>query len=452
MNPRSIILESLLAMENDPGTGYALIDRVMDKYSYLDIKDRRFIKRVLEGCVERLIELDYITDSKSKVKVSEMKPVIRAIMRMSVYQLKYMDSVPAAAICNEAVKLTVKKGFAPLKGFVNGVLRSIARDLNDIVYPDECTLEGMSIRYSCPAWLVKQLVTELGQDRAAAVLASTVEPSDVYVRVNLSRTDIEGVKKELTKAGIGCEVSEYLPYAMKLSGIDTVTTLPGFIEGLFNVQDLGSMLVAEVAGIDPGDTVFDVCAAPGGKSMHVLDKLKGSGHLYSFDVSQRKLELIRENAKRSGGGIIGSNIDIILADAAVYKDEFEEKADVLIADLPCSGIGVMGRKNDIKYNITPDREASLVKLQREILTNVSRYLKPGGTLVFSTCTIHRAENEDNVEWIEENLPLKAVSLDEYLPSQLVCGTSKKGYIQLLPGIHLSDGFFISKFVKEMPAK
>lgn len=445
MNPRLIILETLLVTDSDGASGYDAIAQVLDKYAYLDRRDRSFIKRILEGCVERRIELDYIIDSRSRIKVSAMKPVIRAIMRMSVYQLKYMDSVPASAVCNEAVKLAVKKGFSGLKGFVNGVLRSIARDIEKIGFPDEDTLEGMSVRYSCPQWLAGQLADELGKDRASAVLAASLKPADVCIRINLSKTETEAFKKRLTEEGTDYEVSKYLPYALKIKNVDNVTGIPGFEEGLFQVQDTGSMLVTEAAGIVEGDTVFDVCAAPGGKSMHALDKLKGTGHLYSFDVTDRKLELIRENARRMG---MESSMDIILADASVYREEYENMADVLIADLPCSGLGVMGRKNDIKYNITPEREASLVRLQRDILMNVSRYVKPGGTLIFSTCTIHRAENEDNVRWIEENLPFEAVSLDGQLPEELACETSGRGYIQLLPGIHDCDGFFIARFKRK----
>ena len=444
MNPRMIILETLLVIDSDVSLGYTAIAQVLDKYSYLDKRDRSFIKRTLEGCVERRIELDYIIDSKSRTKVKDMKPVIRAIMRMSVYQLKYMDSVPESAVCNEAVKLAVKKGFSGLKGFVNGVLRSIARDIGNIEYPDPGSATGMSVRYSCPVWLVEQFVAELGAERAAKVLEASLKPSDVCIRINLSGIPVAEYAKMLDDKGVRYEIPDHPACAIRLKDIDNVTDLPGYEEGLFQVQDIGSMLVALSAGIAYGDTVFDVCAAPGGKSMHVLDILNGTGHLYSFDVSERKLALIRENAGRMGF----DNIDIRLADAAVYVPEYEGMADVLIADLPCSGLGVMGRKNDIKYNITPEREGSLVKLQREILSNVSRYVKPGGTLVFSTCTIHREENEENVKWIEENLPFKAVSLDGCIPDALICRTSGKGYIQLIPGVHDCDGFFISKFEKK----
>lgn len=444
MNLRLIILETLLLIEKENAAAGKVIKQVLDKYDYLDRQERSFLKRVLEGTVERRIELDYITDSKSKVKTAKMKPVIRQIMRMSVYQLKYMDSVPASAVCNEAVRLAQKKGMSGLKGFVNGVLRTIARDLDKIAYPDETGPAGMSIRYSCPEWLVRLFIDEQGHDKAAAILESSLKKRDLCARINLSKTDKDTLVKSLKDEDVVCEDAPWLPYALILRNIDSPTRIRAFREGLFAIQDAGSMLVTQAAGVKEGDTVFDVCAAPGGKSMHVLDKLNGTGCLYSFDVSANKLERIRENAERMGF----SGLEVTEADATVFKEEYEGKADVLIADVPCSGLGVLGRKNDIKYNVTPDKLDSLVRLQRDILKNTSRYVKPGGTLIFSTCTIHRAENEDNFNWIRANLPFEAESLDPYLPKELRCETSARGYIQLIPGIHDSDGFFISRFIKK----
>ncbi len=443
MNLRLIIIEALLLAEREGGAEGNIIKQVLDKYDYLDKRDRSFLKRVLEGVIERRIELDYIIDSRSRVKVKRMKPIIRQIMRMSVYQLKYMNSIPPSAVCNEAVKLADKKGLSGLKGFVNGVLRTIARDMDGIAYPDEGSLPGMSIKYSCPEWLVRMLIMEQGEDNARAILEASLKKRDLYIRINRLKTDKESLKKDLNREGVTCIDAPYLPYALILKDVDSLGRLSEFTEGLFAVQDLGSMLVTELAGIREGDTVFDVCAAPGGKSMHVLDKLNGTGKLYSFDISESKLQRIRDNALRLGY----RDINIAEADASVFCKDYEATADVLIADLPCSGLGVMGRKNDIKYNVDPDKFNSLVTLQRGILRNVSRYIKKGGTLVFSTCTIHKAENEDNFKWITDNLPFEAESLDMLLPDELKCETSGRGYLQLIPGIHDSDGFFISRFIK-----
>ena len=444
MNLRLIILEALLLSEKEDGAAGNIIKQVLDKYDYLDKQERSFIKRVLEGTVERRIELDHMIDSKSRVKAGRMKPVIRQIMRMSVYQLKYMDSIPPAAVCNEAVKLAEKKGFQGLKGFVNGVLRAIARDMDSIACPDENTSYGMSIKYSCPEWLVKLFIDEQGPDNARAILEDSLKKRDLYIRINRLKTNRDNLKKRLKEEGVTCVDETCLPYALILENVDSLSRLKAFRDGLFAVQDLGSMLVVEAAGIKENDTVFDVCASPGGKSMHALDKLGGTGRLYSFDISENKLQRIRDNAARLGF----SDLMITEADAAVLHEEYEGMADVLIADLPCSGLGVMGRKNDIKYNINPDKLNSLIKLQRDILKNVSRYIKKGGTLIFSTCTIHKAENEDNFRWIGDNLPFRAESLDPYLPKEFRCKTSSEGYLQMIPGIHESDGFFISRFIKE----
>ena len=441
MNQRMIILETMLLIEEGKAGSDKIINQVLDKYDYLKKQERSFIKRVLEGSLERRIEIDYIIDRYSRTKVSAMKPVVRAVLRMSVYQLKYMDSVPESAVCNEAVKLVKSKGFAGLGGFVNGVLRNIARNLDKIEYPDEDTKEGMSVKYSCPIWLTEQLMCEQGPENTHKILEASLKPADIFIRTNLSRISVEQLKERIAEEGLGTAPAPYLPYAIRLTDVDSVARINAFGVGLFQIQDIGSMLVTHVAGIRKNDVVLDVCAAPGGKSMHALDILDGSGHLYAFDISDTKLEMIMENAARSGH----SNVDIIMSDAAQYNERLEETADVLIADLPCSGLGVMGRKNDIKYNMTPEKEASLAGLQKEILANVSRYVKPGGILVYSTCTIHRAENEDNAEWITKNLPFEPVSLDEYLPRELRCATSARGYIQLIPGVCDCDGFFISKF-------
>nr|MCR5356876.1 16S rRNA (cytosine(967)-C(5))-methyltransferase RsmB [Lachnospiraceae bacterium] len=340
--------------------------------------------------------------------------------------------------------LASKKGFSSLKGFVNGVLRNIARDMDNITYPDEGTPEGLSVKFSCPLRLVDQLISEQGYDRAVKMLEASVEAADIYIRVNTGMITPEKLADELKASGLSCEKAPYLPYALRLKDVDSINRIPAFEKGLFIVQDLGSMLVTELSGIKKGDTVFDVCAAPGGKTLHALSKLDGTGHVYSFDISENKLLLIRDNISRAGF----SNVDVTSADALVYNAEYEKKADVLIADLPCSGLGVLKRKNDIKYNMTPEKEASLASLQWEMLKNVSRYVKPGGIMVFSTCTVHRAENEENFARIRDELPFVPLPFYDDLPDELKCDTAKEGYIQLLPGVHECDGFFISRFLRK----
>lgn len=445
-NDRLIILETLLAIGQKDAYSHLIIKDVLDKYAYLDRQERSFIKRVTEGTLERQIELDYLIDLFSNTKTGKMKPVIRTILEMGVYQLKYMDAVPVSAVCNEAVKLAEKKGFRTLKGFVNGVLRNIARNLDTVAYPDRETdrLAYFSIRYSMPKWIVGLFLEEQGEETTEKLLQAFLEPKAVTIRTNLSKISVEDLKKSLQEEGAQTEQAPYLPYALRLVKTDSIAELSSFQKGCFQVQDVSSMLVCELADIQPDSHVIDVCAAPGGKALHAADLLNGSGHVEARDLTEAKVDLLEENIRRSGF----FNINAALQDARNLTEESIGQADVVLADLPCSGLGIMGRKNDIKYRVSSEKLESLVALQREILRTVSRYVKPGGTLIFSTCTIRRAENEENVSWIEKQLPFTAVSLEGRLPQGLEASTAARGYVQLLSGIHDTDGFFIAKFQKQ----
>ena len=226
--------------------------------------------------------------------------------------------------------------------------------------------------------------------------------------------------------------------------MDGVQRLPGFAEGYVTVQDVSSMLVTQCAGIEPGDFVLDVCAAPGGKSLHASCKLRGSGQVEARDVSEEKADLLRENTERTKA----ANVRVKVHDARVFDSGMEGKADVLYLDLPCSGLGILGKKRDIKYHVSEESLASLVGLQREIIENCWRYVKPGGILLYSTCTVHRAENEEQVEWMCESFPLVPESLNPYLPEALICDEAGRGMLQLVPGVHDCDGFFLARLRRE----
>ena len=445
---RTVILEALVFIEKNDVYADSVIKDVLDKYSYLPSSSRAFIKRVLEGSTERRIELDHIIDQVSKTPVNRMKPVIRSIMRMSVYQLKYMDSVPASAAINEAVSLAGRKGFKTLKAFVNGVLRNIERNLDRISYPDRNTDPGsfLSIRYSCPLWLTEHLISERGFEYAKRMLESSLGARDLTVRTNLSKISVSDLMERLKEEGVDPKEHPYLPYALILKNVENLRSIKAFKEGLFQVQDVSSQLAIEAAGIKEGSFVVDVCASPGGKALHAADILasfKGGseGSVLARDLTENKLALIDENAARHAF----SNIRTGVWDALIYDPGLKEKADLVIADLPCSGIGIIGRKADIKYRIVKEDLESLSKLQRDILSVVSSYVKKGGRLLYSTCTVDRCENEDNAAWITENLPFKPLPLEGVIREVPGCDSFDKGYIQLINGVHLCDGFFISLF-------
>lgn len=451
---RELALGVLLEIEAGDEYSHIALRNVLEKYQYLEKQERSFLTRLVEGTLERKIWIDYVIDQFSSVKVKKQKPVIREILRMSVYQLQFMDSVPDSAVCNEAVKLAQKKGFRQLKGFVNGVLRNIARKLPEMTFPSEKEpLRYLSVRYSMPEWIVEDWMKAYGQETAEKMLASCYEERSTVIRVNQNRIAPEELKEQLEKRGVSVKRAPYLDCALAIENYDYLGGLPEFREGLFQVQDVSSMLAVEAAGVRPGDYCMDICAAPGGKSLFLAEKTGAEGIVDARDLTEYKAAMIRENAERLGM----ENIRISVRDASVPDPDSEGKADVLIADLPCSGLGVMGKKTDLKYRMSREQQNELAALQKKILSVAQACVKPGGILVYSTCTVSRAENEENVFWFLENFPYEPVSLQGCLPRELeehfpesFAGerpedTMKQGFLQLLPGIHACDGFFIAKF-------
>ncbi len=445
-NTRELILDILLELSKENEYSNILIAAVLEKYDYLAPKEKAFIKRVSEGTIERRIQIDYVLGLFSKVPVEKMKALIRELLRMSVYQILFMDHIPDAAVCNEAVKLAKKRKFQSLQGFVNGVLRSVSRGKENISYPDkEKDLTNyLSVRYSMPVWLTEHFCTHYGTKACEEILKSFLKRKPVCIRLeeNMSAEQRESLIHAWQETGAEVREHPYLPYAFELSKADGIRSLKGYAEGCFAVQDVSSMLVVQTAGIRPEDTVVDICAAPGGKTFHAASKLAGTGQVIACDVTEYKIRRLEENKAR----LQKENVIIKMQDARVFDESLEEKADVLIADVPCSGLGVIGRKQDIKYRVTKESLREIITLQREILQNAVRYVRPGGVLMYSTCTMNPDENEETVSWLTEEYPFALESMEKQLPKQLK-EEGKKGYLQLLPGIHETDGFFVAKLRK-----
>lgn len=440
MNIREIVLDMLLENERENTYIHLLVREVLDKYNYLDARDKAFIKKLTEGVTERKPELDDDINRFSKIKTDKMKPVIRNILRMGVYQILYMEQIPDSAACNEAVKLAERRKFYNLKGFVNGILRNIARNKNNLSHRE------LWLKYSMPEWITDKFLTAYGEEKTEKILAAFLEEKPVTVRKKESLSEEEWllIEKEMKDKGVKVLQHSYLPYAYELKKTEGLQNIQAFLNGDITVQDVSSMLAVQCSGVKKGDVVLDLCAAPGGKSMHFAEKLRDGGKVYSFDVSEMKTAYIEANRQRMGY----DNIEVKIQDATVFCEEYEEMADVVLADVPCSGLGVMGKKCDIKYRLSEEEIENIAKLQRRIMENAWRYVKKGGTLIYSTCTISKAENEDMVKWLTENTPLKLSCIDTYLPKELICETTKKGYLQLLPGIHRCDGFFIARLKRE----
>ena len=456
-NVRWLVLEMLLTVTKKEGGEYShkVIRDVQNKYNYLSTQEKAFMKRLFEGTLERMIELDYCIDCYSKVKVNKMKPVIRTIMRMGVYQILYMDSVPDSAACNESVKLAQAKGFSTLKGFVNGVLRNVARNKDAIPYPDEKKEyeKYLSVTYSMPEWIVKLWLKQFGNDTTVTILKGLLQerPVTIRMRTQAGKT-IEALQSDLAKQGGTLTKHPYLPYAYTIDKTDDLTQLAGFEEGTFVIQDISSMLAVEALGLDKMKPeqklkVLDICAAPGGKSMLAADKLESANIPYELearDISEYKVSLMQDNFDRCHL----KNAKAVAWDALQTDERWIGQADIVIADVPCSGLGVIGRKRDIKYKMNQQSIDEIVKLQEKILTVAASYVKKGGKLLFSTCTINQSENENHVKWIQNTLKMTPVSLNETLPETVHTQTTQQGYLQLVPGVWDTDGFFISMFEKQ----
>lgn len=385
---REIALSVLMDMDQNHTFSSSALNKALRINQFTDKKNRAFVTRLVEGVTEYRLLLDYYINQYSKMKVNKLRPKVRCVLRMGMYQILYMNSVPDSAACNEAVKMTRRHGMASLTGYVNGVLRSVVREKEHMRKPEEIWLQ-----YSTPEWLWNFLTQVYGYETAEKMIQAQFEDRGTTIRCNRTLTDREQLRNKLAEAGIRADYGYYSEEALIISGYDFIRRVPGYREGEFSVQDESSMCAVEAAGIREGDTVLDLCAAPGGKTCYAAELLNHTGQVISRDISEDKTELIRENIKR----LKLSNVTVSERDAVKHDAEWEKKADVVIADVPCSGLGIIGKKNDIKYKMTPEQMQELAYLGGTILEQAADYVKPGGTLLFSTCTINPAENEKNAE-------------------------------------------------------
>ena len=419
VNTRNIVLSNLIKILEEGMPSHICLFDCLAGFRDLSRKDRAFIKQLTLGTVERLFTIDHIIDKYSNIKTKSQKSVIRNIVRMGVFQIIFLN-VPDSAACNEAVKLAKKRGFTGLSGFVNGILRTVAREKEAVVSDINSPGQDISVRFSVPRWIADYYTDYYGGTVTEAVLEYQNGKSSVQIRCNTCRIDpddlFELLKKELDEddqgpdpfsdmAKIPVIKREDDPKCMILKGCDRIDGSGSFKKGLFAVQDYSSVLSGDcfdmvlfAEGKNRTLKILDICASPGGKAMNIADRFARAGmkaDITACDVSENKLRLIRENTERCGF----DNIRAELRDARVFLPRYEDYYDLVIADVPCSGLGVIGRKPDIRYNMTPERIDGLVRLQREILANAVRYVRHNGYMIFSTCTAGRAENEDNKDFI-----------------------------------------------------
>ncbi|HHX60184.1 MAG TPA: 16S rRNA (cytosine(967)-C(5))-methyltransferase RsmB [Epulopiscium sp.] len=444
-NARQIVVEILQEIDREGAYANVALKKALDEHEDLISKDKNLITEITNGTVKYKRRIDYVINQFAKIPINKMKPIIRHVLRMSVYQILFLDKIPESAVCNEAVKIVKKRKMGNLSGVVNGILRNVVRGQETISYPDKTTHpeEYLGIMYSFPDWLIKFWLKEYSFEFVETLCQSLNRTPDVSIRTNTLLISKKDLKESLEKDGIRSEVGRLANEALRVKGITSVATLAAFQKGYFTVQDESSMLVSYVLDPQKGEEILDVCAAPGGKSTHIAELMGNEGTIMSADVYEHKLEMIKESAIRMKHPIIHT----ILQDATKKNAAYTEKFDRVLIDAPCSGLGLLHKKSDIRWNKEYKDITELVKIQKEILKTCSPYVKPGGIMVYSTCTISSAENSQMALWITQNLDFELESIDSYIPASLRNEDSKEGMIQIFPQDGDSDGFFISRFRK-----
>ncbi|MDP4180202.1 MAG: 16S rRNA (cytosine(967)-C(5))-methyltransferase RsmB [Bacillota bacterium] len=442
--PRELALKTIYEINEKGAYSNLALNKLLEGNSLKGV-DRAFVTELVYGVLKWKLSIDWTISKFSSIKLKKISPWILNILRLGVYQLLYTDRIPVSAACNESVNLSKRYGHSGSSKFVNGVLRSIARSKASIEYPDkEKDIVGyLSVKYSHPDWLVTEWLQRFGKEFTEDLLCSNNEVPDFMIRVNTLKTSKDKLKLELSENGVETTDGKFMDEALQVLNPGSFLNLEQYKMGHFLVQDESSMLVARVMDPKPGELIVDVCSAPGGKTTHMAQLMKNEGLIVARDIHEHKINLINEGSKRLG-------VEIIKAEAfdAVNIDEnLIEKADRVLVDAPCTGFGIIRKKPDIKWSRSAKDKKEITDLQLKILSNASRYVKAGGYLVYSTCTIENEENKDLVDrflnesedfFLEDFISLLPEGLKEF---------SKKGYIELYPNINKVDGFFIAKMRK-----
>ena len=435
-NPRKVATDALFNIQKG-----SYINAELDKVRKIDSlteTDIRFISELVKGTVKNKINIDNLIKQNSSVKLNKISPFILCVLELGIYQIVYLTKVPHSAAVNECVKIIKNSSSKRLSGYVNAVLRSVIRNLEN----NKNTESELHIKYSYPQWLVNRWINNFGIEFTKELLDAFNKKAPVTLRANTLKTTAEELSAQLNERGFNAkvlkpELSQKLKCMVECDNLSNIDNLDLYKNGMFYIQDIASALSVLCAGVKEGDTVIDMCSAPGGKATFCAELMNNKGTIYAFDIYPNKVDKIKENAKRLGIDIINAD----LGDASVYNKNLDGIADVVLCDVPCSGLGILRKKPDIKFNRCEQDIKELADLGLKILSNASRYVKCGGVLLFSTCTIDKTENEENVKrFLNINKNFSLIEID-------AINRENNGYYTTYPHIDGSDGFFVAKFIK-----
>lgn len=437
MNSREVALNIVNRVLNEGAYSNIVLSKELNA-SDLSDKDKALVTELVYGTLRRKNTLDTIISNFVK-DISVMDNEVLNILRIAIYQMHFLDKVPEFAACNEAVELAKKLSVQDSK-LVNGILRSYTKN------PDEIDINGgvvdkLAYQYSFEPWFIRMIYKQYGEENGRKVLQGLNQTPKVTVRVNTSKTDFDEVYDKLEEMEYDIEEGYVCPEAVIIKGGRSIENNELFNEGFITVQDESAMIVAPVLDVEEGDIVLDLCAAPGGKTTHIAELLNGTGKVLAFDVHENKLSLIKENVERLGL----NNVEVEVMDATKLNSKYISSSDKVLIDVPCSGIGIIRKKPEIKWNKTRKSLKDLVPTQRQIMENAWAYLKYGGTMVYSTCTLNKEENEENIEWFlnkHKDAKIEKVFLGN-IDNLLY---NKDGSLTILPNEYM-DGFYIAKIRK-----
>ena len=429
-NARLVAFEILLKTEKEKSFSNIVVDTAL-KDSSLEARDKAFVSRLVYGCIERKITLDFQIESHLSGSIKTIKTPVLIVLRMGAYQILFMDKVPDFSAVNECVKLSHNIGVNYASGLINAVLRKISS--YGIIFPDENDSRHLSVRYSCPLNLISMWKKAYGEENTKKLLEASLETPETVIRVNTLLTTPEKLIHILFDEGIIAEKT-YIENALVINKTGAeIDLLPSFKKGLFHVQDIASQLCVKALGVKENEMIIDACSAPGGKAFTIAEEMKNTGRIFAFDLYPSRTELIDKGAER----LKIENIETCVCDSTKYYPSVQ-KADRVLCDVVCSGLGVIRRKPEIKYKEL-DSFKELPEIQYTILKNASCYVKTGGRLVYSTCTLNKRENERVCDrFLEENSSFRCIQ-------PLDIPHFGDMYYTLMPHINGSDGFFIAVF-------
>jgi 16S rRNA (cytosine967-C5)-methyltransferase len=448
-NPRQLAFLILEEIDRHQTYTDVALDRVLNK-SLLDVRDRSLTSQLVYGIIRRQRSLDVLIDLLGKKKAEQQPPKLRRIFQLGLYQLRYLTQIPASAAVNTTVELAKINGLARLTGVVNGLLRNYLRQAEkgdplqlspELSGKEAKEITKLGVFYSFPNWIVENWLQQLSIPETNQLLTWFNQPAKIDLRVNILQTSVIEVKTALESAGVQVSLIPHLPQGLRVENTGDIRTLPGYDAGWWIVQDSSAQLVTHLLDPQPGETIIDACAAPGGKTTHIAELMRDQGEIWSCDRSSARLKKIAQNAYRLKLKSINA-----LAEDSRNLDRFVNKCDRVLLDAPCSGLGTLHKRPDIRWRQTPEKIAELTILQKELLEKTATLVKPEGILVYATCTLNLQENEKVIQSFLESHPhwsIQTPSGDLWKAFDTAAG-----WLKIYPHQHDMDGFFMVKLARK----